>query len=125
MHECFHFDKHQSEIRRAVHILFDENMPKLYGNKSDWINRISEDEEHIFEVADKNKHEDWTDVHEELVSGLRIVFVKPSPKDPYRFVGVFEDESIEYMKHSYKRIATKIRLTGDPVYKIEMLDDRR
>ncbi len=97
-------------------------MPKFYRNRSLWKNSISENEEYIYEVADYDRNEDWTEEdggsHE---NKYRIVFIKETPDTPYRFVGVFEDCKMEHLNHSYKRIASKIRLIGDPVYKIELL----
>lgn len=100
-------------------------MPKLYGNSSEWKNSIVDNGDTILEVAEPTRHSDWIDVNKHDLSIIRLVFVKPSPKDWYRFAGVFVNGKMDYLKHSYKRIATKVRLIGDPVYKIELLDDRR
>ena len=100
-------------------------MPKLYGNSSEWKNSISADGNTIYETAEPTKKNDWKDEDNGFLEGLRIVFVKQSPKDPYMFVGVFENGTIDYLKHDYKRIATKIKLIGNPVYGIELLDDNR
>lgn len=59
----------------------------------------------------------------DILDGIRLVFAKPDLKEPYEFVGVFVSDKMDYLKHSYKRIATKVRLIGDPVYQIEILDD--
>ncbi len=101
-------------------------MPKLYGNSSDWKNVISEDGNEIYEVAENNRHEDWINEKTiDSVENMRIVFVKPNLKSPYRFVGVFRTTKITYCNHTYERIATKIRLIGNPVTQIELLDDYR
>lgn len=97
-------------------------MPKMYGNSSEWKNVISPDGKTIYEVAEEGKNNDWidTDHIEEKID--RIVFIKPSPNEPYQFVGVFEYGEMNHLRHSYKRIASKIKLLGNPVYKIELLD---
>ena len=97
-------------------------MPKFYRNRSLWKNSISENGEYIYEVADYDRNEDWVDVDDgSHVKKYRIVFIKETPETPYRFVGVFEDCKIEHLNHSYKRICSRIRLIGNPVYKIELL----
>ena len=97
-------------------------MPKFYRNRSLWKNSISRDREYIYEVADYDRNEDWTDGDEgNLEKKYRIVFVKEAPDTPYRFVGVFEDFKMEHLNHSYKRVSSKIKLIGDPVYRIELL----
>ncbi len=53
------------------------------------------------------------------------MFVKPDPKSPYKFVGVYKTGKMGYLHHTYERIATKVRLIGNPVYRIELLDDIR
>lgn len=101
-------------------------MPKLYGNSSDWKNVISEDGNEIYEVAENNRHEDWiSEKTQDMVNNLRIVFVKPDSKSPYKFVGVFRLANKTQCNHTYERIATMIRVIGNPVTKIELLDDRR
>lgn len=97
-------------------------MPKLYGNSSGWKNSISEDCTEIFEIAEDTSMEDWILNHEDYAGNLRIVFVKESPKEPYRFVGVFTDHKMNHLNHCYKRVATRIRLIGNPVHQIELLD---
>ena len=100
-------------------------MPKLYGNNSEWKNIISKDGKTIEEIAEPTRHSDWMDEGKHIIDGIRLVFVKPSPAEPYRFVGAFVSDKMDHLKHSYKRIATQVRLIGDPVYKIELLDDSR
>ena len=99
-------------------------MPKLYGNSSNWRNVLSEDGCELYEVADNGRQEDWMtadDDAEERI--LRIIFVRPDAKSPYRFVGVFENGKMDFCNHTYRRIATKIRLIGNPVTSIKLLDD--
>lgn len=101
-------------------------MPKLYGNSSEWKNVVSEDGNEIYEVAESTRHEDWiNDENQDRVENMRIVFVKPDPKSFYKFAGVFRSSKVTYCNHTYERIATKIRLIGNPVTKIELLDDFR
>lgn len=54
-----------------------------------------------------------------------LVFVKDSAQSPYRFVGVFKSGKMEFCKHTYCRIASKVKIIGNPVTKIELLDDNR
>lgn len=99
-------------------------MPKLYGNSSNWRNVLSQDGSELYEIADNGRHEDW--MYEDTDEGeriLRIIFVKPDPKSPYRFVGVFENGKMDFCNHTYKRIATKIKLVGNPVNSIKLLND--
>lgn len=56
---------------------------------------------------------------------LRLVFVKDSAKSPYRFAGVFKSGKMEFCKHTYCRIASKVKIIGNPVSKIELMDDNR
>ena len=100
-------------------------MPKLYTNSSDWINEISVDGTIISEKANNNRHSDWKDSPNSRVDELRIVFCKQSKNSPYRFVGVFQSVKMDPLNHTYQRIATRIRLIGNPVLKIELLDDNR
>lgn len=100
-------------------------MPKLYHNSSEWKNRISPDGKTITEVAEETRKIDWKDYGKHPDGCLRLVFVKPSPKEWYRFVGVFKDGEMNHLNHTYKRIATKVRLIGNPVAQIELLDDER
>ena len=99
-------------------------MPKLYGNSSNWRNALSEDGSELYEVADNGRNEDWIsadyDVDERI---LRIIFVKPDSKSPYKFAGVFENGKMDFCNHIYRRIATKIRLIGNPVTSIKIVDD--
>lgn len=98
-------------------------MAKLYGNSSEWANSISADGKTIYEIAESTRETDWT--HSTESDFIRIAFLKESPKSPYKFVGVFENENMDFLKHSYRRIATKIKLIGDPVTEVQLLDDIR
>ena len=100
-------------------------MPKLYGNSSHWKNSISEDRTIIYEVAENGLTTDWMDTGKHDLSAIRLVFVKESRKGPYVFAGVFINGEMNYLSHTYIRIATKVRLIGDPVTKVEILDDLR
>ena len=84
----------------------------------------AEDGTEIYEVAEGSRTEDWIDEDSDL-DVLRLVFVKDSAKSPYRFAGVFKSGKMEFCKHTYCRIASKVKLIGDPVTKIELLDDNR
>lgn len=99
-------------------------MPKLYGNSSEWKNVLSKDGTEIYEIAEGDRHEDWISEDSDL-SIIRLVFTKESPKSPYVFSGVFVNEKMDYCNHTYRRIATKVKLIGSPVNRIELLDDNR
>ena len=98
-------------------------MPKLYTNASGWKNSISYDGKTIFEVAEDDKQHDWTEETILPLDIIRLVFVKATAKDPYRFVGAFVLDKNKHLDHTYRRIATKVRLIGNPVTHIELLDD--
>lgn len=98
-------------------------MPKLYGNSSEWANRVSNDGNTIYEVAEPTRHIDWIQEDKHPMDVIRLVFVKPDPKRPYRFAGAFVNGKMDHLNHTYRRIATKVRVIGDPVRRIEMLDD--
>ncbi len=100
-------------------------MPKLYNNSSEWKNSLYKGGIEIHEDAEKTRNEDWIDINEHDIAILRIVFIKETPKSPYKFVGVYRFGKIEHLHHTYERIATKVRLIGNPVTTIELLDDSR
>ncbi|MBR2524767.1 MAG: HNH endonuclease [Clostridiales bacterium] len=98
-------------------------MPKMYGNSSGWKNSISPDDSIIYEVADNNLHYDWIDSEKHDLDFMRLVFVKPDPVLPYMFKGVFVIDKTDFLDHTYRRIATRVRLIGNPVTRIELLDN--
>ena len=100
-------------------------MPKLYRNKSDWKNILSEDGTKLFEIAEPTRHEDWMEIHEQWEYTIRLIFVKPDPKSPYKFIGAFKPGRMDHLRHTYERIATRVRLIGDPVSSVELIDDIR
>lgn len=100
-------------------------MPKLYSNSSEWKNSLYMGGVEIHEDAESTRHEDWTDFNKHDLSALRLVFVKPDPKSPYKFVGVYRSGKMRHLHHTYERISTKVRLIGNPVYRIELLNDNR
>lgn len=100
-------------------------MPKLYSNNSEWKNSLWNGGKEIHEDAEDTRHEDWISIAKHDLSALRLVFVKPDPQEPYRFVGVYRSGKMGFLHHTYERIATKVKLIGDPVNKIELLGDNR
>lgn len=100
-------------------------MPKLYTNNSEWKNTLCDEGNEIHEDAEDTRHEDWISIAKHDLTALRLVFVKPDPKEPYRFVGVYRSGKMDFLHHTYERIATKVMLIGDPVTIIELLDDNR
>ena len=103
-------------------------MPKMYNNSSGCTNSISYDETKIYEIIDDPNGIDATETSNADIYGYnyrygyRLVFIKEDPKSPYRFVGVFKPSRMEHNNHTYERIATKIKLIGNPVTSIEILD---
>lgn len=100
-------------------------MPKLFGNSSEWKNSISEDETKIYEIAESTRDVDWTDIDKHDLYCLKLTFVKPDKNSPYRFVGAFRAGKMDHLHHTYERVSTKVRLIGNPVHSIELLDDIR
>lgn len=100
-------------------------MPKFYYNSSLWKNSISKDENEIYEIAETERKQDWKLFSPELLNKYRIVFVKETKDSWYRFVGVYKDYDMSNLKHTYKRVAAKIKLIGNPVYQIELLNEER
>ena len=125
MHACFPQGKEKSIPGTKSGDKFFVWMPKLYGNSSEWKNSISKDGSMIYEIAEETRHTDWINEGKHDLSGKRLVFVKHGPNLPYRFVGVYVSDKMDFKSHSYRRIATKVRLIGNPVTSIEILDDCR
>ena len=100
-------------------------MPKLFSNSSEWGNSISEDSALIYEIAEPGKTDDYLFSEGDTDPAFymkRLAFVKESPKDSYRFAGVFIADEYNFKRHIFKRIATRVRLIGNPVTQIEILD---
>ena len=100
-------------------------MPKLYSNSSEWKNTLYNGGLEIHEDAETTRNEDWIDMGNRDLSVLRLVFVKPDSKSPYKFMGVYRSGRMDHLHHTYERIATRVRLIGNPVNRIELLDDTR
>lgn len=100
-------------------------MPKLYGNSSEWKNSVVDNGNTILEIAESSRHSDWMEVGKHPLEAIRLVFVKPSPSSWYQFAGAFVNDKMEHLNHSYKRIATRVKLIGNPVNEVELLDDKR
>ena len=123
MHACYPQGKNKSIPGTKNDEKFFVWMPKLFGNSSEWKNLLVDDGNTILEIAESSRHSDWMDEDKHIVDGLRLVFVKPSPNEWYRFAGVYASDKMDHLRHSYKRIATKVKLIGDPVTNVEILDD--
>ena len=100
-------------------------LPKLYGNKSGWHDVLSDDGKHFYEKSEDSKALDWMDVDDSGSKVLSLIFVQEKRNSPYRFVGVFKAGKMEHLNHTFDRIATRVKLIGNPVNKIELLDDIR
>ncbi len=100
-------------------------MPKLYGNSSEWKNSVIDNGDTILEIAEPSRHSDWMDIDKHPLDAIRLVFVKPSPSCNYQFAGAFVNDKMQHLNHTYKRIATRVRLIGNPVSSVELLNDRR
>ena len=125
MHACYPQSKSEFLKGENPEDKFFVWMPKLYRNSSMWKNTISSDGEYIYEVAEENRDTDWIDEGKRDVNGIRLVFAKADPKKPYRFMGVYVSDKMKPLRHTYRRIATRIRLIGNPVTKVVLLDDSR
>ncbi len=122
MNACFPQGKHRFIPGTKKGEKFVVWMPKLYGNSSEWKNSISADNNTIHEVAENSRHTDWMDADKHDLDIMRLVFVKPDPSLPYVFKGVFVNGKMDFLNHTYHRIATKVRLIGNPVTRVELLD---
>ena len=102
-------------------------MPKMYSNSSGCKNSISYDGTKIYEVIDDPNVVDDSETTDADIygynyrHGYRLVFIKESPKSPYRFVGVFRPIKMEHNNHAFERVATKIKLIRNPATAIEIL----
>ena len=100
-------------------------MPKLFSNSSEWGNSISADSTLIYEIAEPGKADDYLFTAGDTEPAFymkRLAFVKESQKAPYRFAGVFVADEYNFKRHIFKRIAARVRLIGNPVTSIEILD---
>ena len=121
------YPQKRGEIFQGVNT--DDNffvwMPKFYDNSSLWDNGITADGNLIYEIAEKERTSDWVDEGKHDVNAVRLVFAKSNQKSPYQFVGAFVMANMDYCHHLYIKIASKVRLIGDPVSGVELLDDYR
>lgn len=93
-----------------------KDAPAAYG----CVNVISEDWDTLIFEDRKTNAIDYRKPHR----GLRVVFAREPNNGPILFRGVYvqdEDQSI-YKHYIFNRIATKIRIIGNPAYDIELLD---
>lgn len=90
--------------------------PAAYG----CVNVISEDWNTLVFDDHKTNAVDYRGPHR----GLRIVFAREPNNGPIMFRGVYvQDEEKSTFKHYvFNRIATRIRIVGNPAYDIELLD---
>lgn len=91
---------------------------------SGWINSISIDGVTINErLIDKDKP-DYLSKEGYSKDFVRLVFAYDSDSGDYIFRGVFvgNNAATKDRNHIFTRIATKVRLIGNPVYDIEILD---
>ena len=91
----------------------------------EWFNSISEDGMNIYERS-KNGNEYLQD-SPYMKDCIRLVFMEIPSVGEYVFKGVYVGNlaKMEVGDHTFTRIATKVRLIGDPVYAIELLDEDR
>ncbi len=68
----------------------------------------------------KTKAKDYRGIHQET----RTIFAREPLNGPILFRGVFvpDNEKSTYKHYVFSRIATRIRIIGNPAYDIEMLD---
>lgn len=99
---------------KLVKTLKDE--PAAYG----CVNVISEDWNTLVFDDRKTDAEDYRDVHREY----RIIFAREPDNGPILFRGIYipDEKESTYKHYVFNRIATKIRIVGDPAYDIEILN---
>lgn len=99
---------------KLVKTLKDE--PAAYG----CVNVISEDWNTLVFDDQKTKTEDFREIHQEL----RVIFAREPDNGPILFRGVYvlDEDKSTYKHYVFNRIATRIRIIGNPAYDIEMLD---
>lgn len=83
------------------------------------VNVISEDWNTLIFDDRKTNTPDYRDPQ-----GYRIIFAREPDNGPILFRGIYIQDQNEttYKHYVYKRVATKIRIIGNPAYDIEMLD---
>lgn len=94
--------------------------------KIDWFNTISEDSTNIYERAKKSGNE-YLHKFPYMQDCIRLVFMEFPSVGAYVFKGAFvgNPAKMKAGDHTFTRIATRVRLVGDPVYDIELLDEDR
>lgn len=92
----------------------------------EWFNTISSDDENIYERAKQSKNDYLQDIPY-MKDCIRLVFMEIPAVGAYVFKGAFVGNPAEMKEgdHTFTRIATRVRLIGNPVYDIELLDEDR
>ena len=104
-------------------ILRDKNEhPKA--TDSGWVNSISIDGITISERLVDMQKEDYWPIEGFAEDLIRLVFAYDCESEDYIFRGAFvgNNEATEGRNHIFTRIATEVRLLGNPVYGIELID---
>ena len=92
----------------------------------EWVNTISPDNTNIYERSITSS-KDYIYDFPYMKDCIRLVFMKCSNKGSYVFKGAFVGNPAKMKdgEHTFTRIATRVRLHGNPVYDIELLDEDR
>lgn len=92
----------------------------------EWYNTISADDLNIYERT-KIRGKEYLHEFPYMKDCIRLVFMKISSVGAYVFKGAFVGNPAEMKEgdHTFTRIATRVRLIGNPVYDIELIDEDR
>ena len=97
---------------------------KTYENDSRYINEVSADNQLITEYVPKDEEDYYesTDTKDLRLRATRVVFMKCSNKDPWKFIGVFvpDFEQTKPRIHVFKRIATEVIVDTESLNTIEL-----
>ena len=97
---------------------------KLGSNDSGYINEISENGQTITEYVPKDEEDYYesTDTKDLRLRATRVVFMKCSNKDPWKFIGVFvpDFEQTKPHIHVFKRIATEVIVDTESLNTLEL-----
>ncbi|MDO4415719.1 MAG: hypothetical protein Q4C20_11645 [Erysipelotrichaceae bacterium] len=88
-----------------------------------YINTISEDWNELCFIDQRDRSNETYEPY----NGYVLIYAKDPKGGPYIFRGVFKDDPSKSWPGHFvcRRIGTKVKLIGQPAYKIEILDDFR
>ena len=94
---------------------------KIKNNKSNWKNNYNDDCSIITTIPPEPKKSSLLDYER-----INLIFIMFNNHN-YKFVGAFklDKEESNELKHVQRRVATKVRLIGSPVSKVELIIENR